>query len=129
MRAVDTNVLFRWIVGDDSKQTATALALVEEGFYLPLTVLMELEWVLRSVARMERSAIAGAMAVIVATETISMDNEAAILWAVDRYRRGADWADLIHLISASGATSFATFDRRLSRQAGPNSPVAIEMIR
>ena len=129
MRAVDTNILARWIIGDDPEQFATAAALVDEGFYLPLTVLMELEWILRSVARMDRSSIATALAATVTTSTISIDDEAGVLWAIERYRRGADWADLLHIISAGNAAAFATFDRRLVRQAGKESPIPIEVVR
>ncbi len=53
MAGLDTNVLVRWLVADDPLQTAQARALLQSGrrgskpFFVPSTVLLELEWVLR----------------------------------------------------------------------------------
>lgn len=54
MPALDTNVLVRYIVQDDAAQLAAAKRLISrfvtEGaaLFVPLTVVLELEWVLRS---------------------------------------------------------------------------------
>ena len=52
MRALDTNVLARFFVDDpDDRQAArqrpAAIAALSERAYVPITVLLELEWVLR----------------------------------------------------------------------------------
>ena len=49
MRAIDTNVLVRAIVNDDTAQSASAIELLtDHDIYIPVTVVLELEWVLRS---------------------------------------------------------------------------------
>lgn len=48
MKSVDTNVLVRFILGDDPEQSAQAEAIVKEGVFVPITVLLELGWVLGS---------------------------------------------------------------------------------
>ena len=49
MRAIDTNVLVRALVRDDTTQSARAEALLSEHrIFIPVTVMLELEWVLRS---------------------------------------------------------------------------------
>ena len=49
MRAVDTNVLVRALVQDDPVQARRALALLSHHqVFVPVTVILELEWVLRS---------------------------------------------------------------------------------
>ena len=49
MRAIDTNVLVRALVQDDPAQSQRALALLKDHpAYVPVTVVLELEWVLRS---------------------------------------------------------------------------------
>jgi predicted nucleic-acid-binding protein len=54
MPALDTNVLVRYIVLDDAAQLAAARRLISrilaEGstLFVPVTVVLELEWVLRS---------------------------------------------------------------------------------
>ena len=128
MRAVDTNVLVRWLLNDDAEQAILASAIVKSGAYVPMTVAMEVEWVLRGVALLPRPDVADLLERMIRVDTLTLDDGDALLWALERYRRGADWADCIHLISAHSATSFATFDRRLVRQAGRDSPVPIELI-
>ena len=49
MRAIDTNVLERALVNDNAAQSARAVALLTaHDIYIPVTVVLELEWVLRS---------------------------------------------------------------------------------
>ena len=38
----------------------------------------------------------------------------------------AEIADMLHVVAAKGSTGFASFERRLARQAGPDTPVPIE---
>jgi predicted nucleic-acid-binding protein len=48
MLAVDTNVMVRYLTGDDAEQFAKASALIrDEDIYVGTTVLLETEWVLR----------------------------------------------------------------------------------
>ena len=49
MKALDTNVVVRYLTGDDPAQAARARAAVDAGpVFVPVTVLLESEWVLRS---------------------------------------------------------------------------------
>jgi predicted nucleic-acid-binding protein len=45
MRAVDTNVLVRMVVGDDPRQTNAAELFVEAGAWVSVVVLAEATWV------------------------------------------------------------------------------------
>ena len=65
---------------------------------------------------------------LAAIDEIALDRQDAVLWAIDRLRNGADFADLIHLVAAEEIGSFVTFDRRLANQAGSSTPVAIEIL-
>lgn len=49
MNAIDTNVLVRLLVADDMTQAQQAAALIDSGqaFFVPITVVLELEWILR----------------------------------------------------------------------------------
>jgi len=128
-RAIDTNVVVRWLIGDDPGQSVLANAIVAEGAFVPLTVALEVEWVLRSVFNLPRSAIADALERMLSIETLVVDQGEELFWALERFRSGADWADCIHLIGARSATSFVTFDRKLARKVGREAPIAIETIR
>ena len=51
MRAVDTNILARYYLRDDAAQGRIATDLLSAGdVFVPKTVILELEWVLRYVA-------------------------------------------------------------------------------
>ena len=128
MRAVDTNIVVRVIVADDAVQLARAAAIIAAGVVVPLTVLLETEWVLRSNYRFARTRIADALTGIFDIETIVIADEPLVRWAIERYRAGADFADMLHLIAARGAEAFVTFDRDLAKDAGAAAPVAVETI-
>ena len=43
--------------------------------------------------------------------------------------QGADWADMMHIVAATGAAPvFATFDKAIARKAGGESPVPVETL-
>ena len=51
MRAVDTNILARFYLRDDAAQGRIAASVLSGGdVFVPKTVILELEWVLRYVA-------------------------------------------------------------------------------
>ena len=54
MIAADTNVIVRLLTDDEPRQTAQARRLFEtETIFLPKTVLLEAEWVLRRLYRLD----------------------------------------------------------------------------
>jgi predicted nucleic-acid-binding protein len=93
-------------------------------------VLIELCWVLEANARLPRSKVAESLFAIAESDFIAVPDDELLAWALDRYAEGADFPDMIHLASAmSGATEFACFDRKLERQAGPNTPLSVRTLR
>ena len=130
MRAVDTNVLARFILNDDPDQSARARAILAEPVWIPITVWLELGWLLSRRLRMARELVSDAVSAILALDTVETADRAGLLWAIERFRAGADWADVVHLLSSqANASSFATFDTRLKRQAGAAGPIEIETLR
>ncbi len=125
--AVDTNLVVRWIIGDDPDQTDRATAVFEQETYISLTVLIETVWVLSGRRYgLNRTLVADLLDRIVRTRSVTIEHETSLPWAIDRYRAGADFAGMIHLIAAATADRFVTFDRRLATQAGEMPPLAIE---
>jgi hypothetical protein len=67
MPGVDTNVLVRWLVDDEPGQTARVAALFDAAraerapLFVPNTVMLELEWVLRSRHRFDKPAVLRAL--------------------------------------------------------------------
>jgi len=108
MRAVDTNLVVRYLTRDDPEQSPRARALINGGpVFMPVTVVLETEWVLRSSSRLPRAARAEALRSFVGLPTVT----------VDLFEGGMDFADALHLALASGCDAFATFDRMLVKAA------------
>jgi predicted nucleic-acid-binding protein len=129
MRALDTNVLARLVLADDDQQYASAIALIGQPVWITTTVWIELGWVLSKRLRLDRAVVSEALRTILMIETVHTADRDGIGWAIERYRAGADWADMIHLITARGvAETFVTFDRGIVAQAGPDTPIAIETL-
>ena len=129
MKAVDTNVLARFLLRDDEEQARQAEMILRQPVWIADTVLLELGWVLGRKLGMDRGVIAQALETLLGLETVQTRNRALLLWAVARFANGADWADMVHLVTAGDAAgSFVTFDRDLSKAAGPMAPIAIETL-
>lgn len=129
MIAVDTNVLARFILQDDRGQAARAAELLADPVWVPITVWLELGWVLGKQLRLDRPIIADALETLLAMHSIHAADRSGLRWAIDRFRAGADWADVIHLIAAADAAhAFATFDERLGHQAGSATPMPVEAL-
>ncbi len=124
MAGLDTNVLVRWLVADDDVQVARVQALLESGrstgrsFFVPTTVLLELEWVLRSRYRLDKPAILSALNALLETQEFDIQAEAALERALHLYRQGrADFAHCLHagLCGAAGQAPLLTFDAQAAR--------------
>jgi predicted nucleic-acid-binding protein len=120
MIAVDTNILVRYSVKDDHKQTVTATEFLKNNTCRILkTVLLELAWVLSSQAgyNLTRNVVAERLRHVCGLPTITVEaaNEAAqaIIW----YEQGMDFADALHLASSSSCSGFATMDRKMTAKA------------
>ncbi|AWV05476.1 VapC toxin family PIN domain ribonuclease (plasmid) [Burkholderia sp. JP2-270] len=127
MPSLDTNVLVRWLTNDDVDQVEhirelfAASAGQAEAFFVPVTVMLELEWVLRSRYRFDRLHILTALTALLETRELSFEAESALERALHLYREhGGDFADCLHVgqAGAAGRVPLLTFDQRASRLPG-----------
>jgi predicted nucleic-acid-binding protein len=122
MLAADTNVWARALLEDDKTQAAKAKealtrARSASGIFVPLLVLAELSWVLRS--RWDREKVLDTLDGMLRTRGVLVESPALARKAVDAARNGAaGFAD--HLIAeisfAAGANEILTFDKAFARQ-------------
>jgi predicted nucleic-acid-binding protein len=118
LRAVDTNVLVRALVRDDPSQSARAEALLSQHeIFIPVTVMLELEWVLRSRYAYAPKLVAQALKMIAALDNVVIGERVAVLAAAARVTEGWDFADALHHALSEGCDDFATLDADLSRRA------------
>ena len=112
---------------DDPVQSPKAREILQQGFALTASVLVEIEWVLRSLYQWDRQEIAGVLMELADLPDLT-EAPARLRWAIERFAAGADFADMIHLAAAEGLERFVTFDRGVARKAGRNSPLPIETL-
>ena len=122
MRALDTNVLARFFIDDaDDAQAAeqrpAAVAALAERSFVSVTVLMELEWVMRGFYELPTRDVSRVLRALASIEHIALEDRDAVLVAVDAFDKGLDFADALHMARSSRASGFATFDRRLAKRA------------
>ena len=118
MRAIDTNVLVRALTLDDTAQAARVQALLREHeLFIPVTVMLELEWVLRSQYLHSAAVIAQTIEKIVSLENVVVGEHAAVLAAAAKLAQGWDFADALHHALSEGCDDFVTFDAGLVKQA------------
>jgi predicted nucleic-acid-binding protein len=122
MRSLDTNVLARFFIDDADdaqavKQRPAAVAALSERAYVSVTVLLELEWVMRGFYALPRRDIARVMRALAGIEHVTIEDRDAVLAALDAFQAGLDFADALHVARSSRAVSFATFDRQLAKRA------------
>jgi predicted nucleic-acid-binding protein len=118
MRAVDTNVLVRLFVLDDLAQVAAARkATSSDMIFIPKSVIVELEWVLRRSYGQSRVTIVAVLGALLAAVNFQIEDDAAVKTAIEWFRRGMDLADALHLASSAHTQSFLTFDVSMRRRA------------
>lgn len=127
MAALDTNVLVRFLVQDDANQGLLARELIRSTLangaplFVPVTVMLELEWVLRSNYGFDKAQIIQTLTSLLAAFELSFESETAVEVAVELFRQNsADFSDCVHiaLCHAAGVTPMWTFDRAASNVDG-----------
>jgi len=120
MRAVDTNVLVRLLLQDDADQFARVMMLLNSGAAcVTPTVILETEWVLRSVYRLPPLGILDALRSLLQIAELRVQSAVEVSRALDWFEQGMDFADALHLATAPDCDGFATFDRDFIRVAEP----------
>ena len=127
MAALDTNVLVRFLVQDDARQGDAAARLIRNGvrsgapLFVPVTVLLELEWVLRTAFGFDKPAVLHAVFRLLGSFELGFEFEAAVEAALAQYERSkAAFADCLHAALAiqAGEQPLWTFDKAASKVGG-----------
>jgi predicted nucleic-acid-binding protein len=125
--ALDTNVLVRFLVGDEPRQAERARAVIEqsqstgEPVYLSQIVLCELVWVLAGAYDAPKQDILDTLNRLAEDPGFVCDDPQRVRRAIDRFSRGAaDFSDYLlgETSCDAGATATFTFDRELRDEPG-----------
>ena len=128
MAALDTNVLVRWLTDDDEKQSVIVARLFElaiekdERLFVPATVILETEWVLRSRYRFDKPLVTAALDALLGVTELEFQTEPALEQALWLFKQAGapDFADCLHvaLVSQAGQGPLLTFDERAGKLDG-----------
>jgi predicted nucleic-acid-binding protein len=123
---LDTNVLVRYVMQDDPRQSPLATRLLESlsaespGF-VPVVVLTELVWVLSGSYGLDRTQVAAVLGTLLRSKELVVDQAEWVAQALKRYSaNGADFADALieRLSAAAGCSATMTFDTGAVKAAG-----------
>ena len=128
MAALDTNVLVRWLTNDDVAQCAIVGRVFDaaigsaDRLFVTVTVMLELEWVLRSKYRYDKPQVITALNALLDVTELEFQTEPALEQALWMFKQtgSRDFADCLHiaLVSQAGQGPLLTFDERASKVEG-----------
>ena len=141
MIGLDTNVLARYFVEEADADSATAAQrqaarqLIESGqeLFLPKTVALELEWVLRGYYGFAVEAVLQVFEQLLNHTCLSVEDRPDLEQALAGLRSGLDFADALHHASCRDCEVIASFDdrgfARRIRQLNLSPPVVVPTAR
>lgn len=124
MKAVDTNILVRFLVNDDVHQAKKVYTLflkaekTKESFFVSDLVLCELIWVLESVYRIKRNALLSSIKQLTLMPLFHFENTSTIhQFLDDAIETKFDLTDLLiaHLAKSHGCQTVFTFDKKAAK--------------
>jgi len=124
MKGIDTNILVRFLVGDDEIQAQKVYNIFKNAesrkkeLFVPLLVVLELVWVLESVYEIKRNEILESISELLLMPVLKFEHQSSLQQFTNSAKgNNYDLSDLIIAYSAKdqGCQSVITFDRKASK--------------
>ena len=119
MIGVDTNILARFYCDDPDdpeakrqRPLARRVMIESPAVFVPLTVILEFESVMRGFYAAERESFCEAVDHLLGMPHVTVERWEAVKDALDLHRRGLDFADALHWTCCGACERFVSFDRR-----------------
>jgi len=126
--AIDTNIVVRLLTGDDAAQCQKARRIFEShNLFIPDTVILETEWVLRFAYKFAPAAIITAFTKLLGLPNVRVSRPDIIATAIKWHRQGLDFADALHLAASQDQKRFLTFDAKMVRKAKGLAACRVEL--
>ena len=122
MKAVDTNVLARFFINDPDDaeaalQKPAAIAALSGAVFVPVSVILEFEWVMRGFYELPREDIQKVFQALCGLENVHVEDREVVLCTLAAYQQGLDFADTLHLARSGHCSAFLSFDQRLQKRS------------
>ena len=135
MIAVDTNVLARYYVDDATDAEAVRQRRVATNFFdsgetvfVSLNVVLEFSWVVQSYYRFTQAEMLDVVEHLAGIAHVAIERVTVLEEAVALTRSGLDFADALHLASASHCKRFVTFDNKSFAKKTAKLKLAIPVV-
>ena len=124
---LDTNVLVRYLLNDDKRQSAMARFIIQkavangEAVRISLLTILETEWVLRSYGKRDKATVIEVFQALLEARDVEIELEESLEQALHYYKNSnADFADCLMTsrYQRSGCTAMMTFDDKASKLPG-----------
>ncbi len=127
MIAVDTNVLVRLLTGDDAAQyKASERLFASTPIFIPDTVLLETEWVLRAAYELTPADVCDAYRSLLGLANVNVADGQRVARAIAWHEDGLDFADALHLAHSQDHEAMKTFDANFIKRARTLSECRVE---
>ena len=123
MKGIDTNILVRFLTGDDEQQAKVVYNIFKKAesekreLFVPLLVVLELIWVLESVYEIPRAEILDSISNLLLLPILKFEHQST-LQQFTRSSQGNryDLSDLLiaHSAQVQGCETVITFDKKVS---------------
>lgn len=125
MIAIDTNVLARFYCHDPEdpeakrqRPLARRVMVESPSIFVPLTVVLEFEWVMRGFYRADPEDFCRAVEHLLGMPHVTVERWEALKDAVQLHRQGLDFSDALHWTCSATCERLVTFDdRKFARRA------------
>lgn len=118
MVSVDTNIVVRLLTQDDEQQYRKSFELFQkQDIFIPDTVILETEWVLRFAYQFQPNEICQALRNLFGLPNVYLTNTNAIVQVLQWHENGLDFADAFHLAQIQNCSAIYTFDEKFLKRA------------
>jgi predicted nucleic-acid-binding protein len=125
MIGIDTNILARFYCDDPDDPEAVRqgpiarrIIVDSDAVFVPLTVVLEFEWLMRAFYETEPAAFCDVVAHLIGMPHVVVERWEAVNDAIELHRHGLDFADALHWTCSAQCREFLSFDdRRFVRRA------------
>ena len=124
MKAIDTNILIRFLTGDDEQQSKKVYSIFKKAesekkeLFVPLLVFFEMIWVLESVYDIARTEILDSISDLLLMPILKFDHKSVLQQFVHSAQENKyELSDLLiaHHAKVNGCEAVITFDKKASK--------------
>lgn len=124
MKALDTNILVRFLTGDDDSQAHQVYKIFKKAesqktqLFVPILVVLEMIWVLESVFEISRKEILDTLADLLLMPVLKFEQRQVLQQLIHSAQENkVDLSDLLiaHSAGINGCDAMLTFDKKASK--------------